>query len=70
MKFIREEMERTWGSSHLAILSEEEAQNWLLGVSLFRFLGAKGILGPFQNWKYFKFASLTLQVITILDTFM
>ena len=25
-------MERTWGEGHLAVLSEEEAQNWLLGV--------------------------------------
>ena len=35
-QFIQQEMERTWGEGHLAVLSEEEAQNWLLGVgSLF-----------------------------------
>ena len=33
MKFIRTEMERTWGESHLAVLEEGEAQRWLLGVS-------------------------------------
>ena len=32
--FIREELEKTWGSSHLSVLSEEEAQKWLLGVCL------------------------------------
>ena len=31
--FIHQEMEKTWGEGHLAILSEEESQNWLLGVS-------------------------------------
>ena len=34
-RFIREELEKTWGSSHLAVLSEEEAQKWLLGVCLY-----------------------------------
>ena len=34
-RFIREELEKTWGSSHLSVLSEEEAQKWLLGVCLF-----------------------------------
>lgn len=33
-RFIREELEKTWGSSHLSVLSEEEAQKWLLGVCL------------------------------------
>ena len=32
-RFIREEMERTWGQSHLAVLSEDESQSWLLGVT-------------------------------------
>ena len=32
-KFFRQEMEATWGQGHLAILSEDEAQKWLLGVS-------------------------------------
>ena len=26
-------MEATWGQEHLAVLSEDEAQCWLLGVS-------------------------------------
>ena len=32
--FIRQEMESTWGQQHLAVLSEDEAQRWILGVSL------------------------------------
>ena len=32
-KFFRQEMEATWGQGHLAVLSEDEAQKWLLGVS-------------------------------------
>ena len=39
-RFVREEMENTWGDSRLAVLSEDEAQRWILGVSLhFSFLG-------------------------------
>ena len=34
VKFIRNELETTWGSSHLAVLDEQEAQKWLLGVGL------------------------------------
>ena len=34
-RFIRQEMEATWGQGHLAVLSEDEAQRWLLGVSGF-----------------------------------
>ena len=34
-RFIRSEMESTWGQSHLAVLSEEEAQKGLLGVNVF-----------------------------------
>ena len=33
MRFVREEMEKTWGDSRLAVLSEDEAQRWILGVS-------------------------------------
>ena len=36
-RFMREEMERTWGDKHMAVLTEQEAQAWLLGVSLFTF---------------------------------
>ena len=36
--FIREEMERTWGQSHLAALSEDESQSCLLGVTTVCFL--------------------------------
>ena len=32
-QFVREEMEKTWGDSRLAVLSEDEAQRWILGVS-------------------------------------
>ena len=32
MRFVREEMEKTWGDSRLAILTEDEAQKWILGV--------------------------------------
>ena len=31
--FVREEMEKTWGDSRLAVLSDDEAQRWILGVS-------------------------------------
>ena len=37
-RFIREEMERTWGQSHLAVLSEDESQSWLLGLTTSCFL--------------------------------
>ena len=30
--FIRQEMEDTWGSEHLSVLPEDEAQHWILGV--------------------------------------
>ena len=33
--FICQEMEVTWGQQHLAVLSEDEAQCWLLGVSYY-----------------------------------
>ena len=31
-RFIRQEMEDTWGSGHLSVLPEAEAQHWILGV--------------------------------------
>ena len=31
-RFIRKEMEDTWGSEHLSVLPEAEAQHWILGV--------------------------------------
>ena len=43
--FIRQEMESTWGQQHLAVLSEEEAQRWILGISIFLF-GTKGAFSP------------------------
>ena len=33
--FIRKEMEDTWGSKHLSVLPEAEAQHWILGVGFF-----------------------------------
>ena len=33
-KFFWTELENTWGSAHLAIFSDEEAKNWVLGVSV------------------------------------
>ena len=38
-RFMRAELESTWGQSHLAVLSEEEAQKWMLGVCVFCFSG-------------------------------
>ena len=32
-KFFRVELEPSWGSKHLAVLDEEEAGKWLMGVS-------------------------------------
>ena len=34
-RFIRKEMEDTWGSEHLSVLPEAEAQHWILGVGFF-----------------------------------
>ena len=31
-RFVREEMEKTWGDTRLAILTEDEVQKWILGV--------------------------------------
>ena len=42
-RFIRQEMEATWGQDYLAILGEDEAQHWLLGISDL-FLGSSFIL--------------------------
>ena len=37
VRFFRQEMERTWGGKHLTVFDEEEAKNYVLGVStLFR----------------------------------
>ena len=33
-KFVREEMEKTWGDSRLAVLAEDEVQKWILSVSI------------------------------------
>ena len=33
-RFFRQELEKTWGSKHLAMLDEEEARTWVLGVSI------------------------------------
>ena len=32
-RFFHAEMEKCWGQKHLAVLDEEEAQKWLLGVT-------------------------------------
>ena len=37
VRFVRKEMERTWGEKHMAMLSVDESQMWLLGVSWFFF---------------------------------
>ena len=31
--FFCEELEKTWGTKHLAVFSKEEAKSWILGVS-------------------------------------
>ena len=31
-RFIRQEMEDTWGEEHLCVLPKDEAQRWILGV--------------------------------------
>ena len=33
-RFVREEMEKTWGDARMAVLAEDEAQRWILGVTL------------------------------------
>ena len=47
-RFIHSELEATWGQSHLSVLSEDEAQKWLLGVSIC-FYGTKIKFWSFQN---------------------
>ena len=42
--FIRKEMEDTWGSEHLSVLPEAEAQHWILGVGFFtHFISPLGV---------------------------
>ena len=36
-RFLREEMERTWGEEHVTLFHEKEAQKWLVGVSIILF---------------------------------
>ena len=43
--FIRHELKTTWGSSHLAVLDEQEAQKWLLGVGTCFYLALHPNLG-------------------------
>ena len=33
-KFFQQELEKSWGSAHLAVFDDEEARNWILGVSI------------------------------------
>ena len=61
-RFIRQEMEATWGQSHLAVLSEDEAQRWLLGVCKF-FPGSSLIL-LFRIHIIFQELRCSKQVIT------
>ena len=51
-RFIRQEIEATWGQGHLAVLSEDEAQHWLLGVRGFS-SGSSLILIFFFFLKFF-----------------
>ena len=46
-RYIRKEMEDTWGSDHLSVLPEDEAQHWILGVgTLFSLLDLEWFLVP------------------------
>ena len=62
-------MEDTWGSEHLAVLPEDEAQRWILGVGTYHFFfqGQELVLVHPKTFKYFKFAldnlKLTGQVL-------
>ena len=44
-KFIHNELETTWRSSHLAVLDEQEVQKWLLGVGTCLYLALYPNLG-------------------------
>ena len=35
-RFVQEEMEKTWGDARMAVLAEDEAQRWILRVTLTR----------------------------------
>ena len=37
-RIVREEMEKMWGDTRMVVLAEDEAQKWILGVTLFRLL--------------------------------
>ena len=66
-RFIRQEMESTWGQGHLAVLSEDEAQRWIMGVSFIFIFGTKEIFSPCRN--IFKvFASTALRLFNINRT--
>ena len=46
-RYIRQEMEDTWGSDHLSVLPEDKAQHWILGVgTLFSLLDQEWFLVP------------------------
>ena len=66
-KFFHKEMEATWGQGHLAVLSEDEAQKWLLGVSfiIFYFFRTRNSSWSVQKFhRYFKIASNALILST------
>ena len=51
-RFVREEMERTWGEKHMAMLSEDKSQMWILGLSYLplSFLYGRPLDPP--QWRY------------------
>ena len=49
-RFIWQKMESTWGQSHLAVLAEDKAQWWLLGVSTISYIWRPNSWS-LLNWK-------------------
>ena len=65
-RFVREEMEKTWGDSRMAVLPEDEAQKWILGViSIILLFLRTSATSPCKICKYFKdFCINTLKLFT------
>ena len=64
-RYIRKEMEDTWGSDHLSVLPEDKAQHWILGVgTLFSLLDQEWFLVPLKPYKYFRITSNALILST------
>ena len=49
-RFVREEMENTWGEKHMAVISEDKSQMWIVGVSYLLLSYGRPLDSP--QWHY------------------